>query len=195
MATDWRSVKEERVELRSDLIAELVLDTIEPLDAATRKESAKGVQVVGRVILDFRSRAIKKELDFVIRSKSGLVLLNAEGRVSLRQYAEEVFRRVLGLEPAFLPVYQEDIASLLKNVDCWSVTIAVAGDFEEYNPSDPSFDWRVFEQQPFVEARFRIPTKDESTFDVRLTSQTIALEAGRPSWLGDVATVLEDYLL
>ncbi len=180
-------VVDRKIELDDDVFATISIGKFESVGLER--------QAFGTIVLHFILRDTRKEMKLILREKSGLLLLDAGGRVTHRKYAQEALRRTLKMDLGFLPVYQRNLVTLLKNVDCRSITIAMPGDYEELDPKEEPFDWNLVEEQPFVEARFRISDSEGRIHNIRLTSQTILVEDDNDITLDSAAKVVERYLL
>lgn len=149
--------------------------------------------VFGNIQIDM-PRSISRQLAIIIRRDSGLILLNAKGRAYLRRYAQIALRKALNLESGFIPLYHENLVSLLKSVECFSITISLPGEFKEFYPQEEDVDWQAVENQPFIEAKFYLMA-EESRYEIRLTSQTVSFHESKPNALTGTARLVEQFLL
>lgn len=181
------------VKINEEIRATVKLESVEKNDKQMNQDGSRQNTVFGRITVHI-SQGKPRDLPLVIRMDSGVILLNAQGRAYLRRYAQTALCKALNLEAGFIPVYHENLVSLLKSMNCYSITISIPGDLKEIRPQEEKIDWEEVEGQPFVEAKFTLET-DGSKLNIRLTSQTVSFYDGGTTALAGTARLIERYLL
>ena len=184
------------LDVQENIVADLSIDVIDRVDSLIQDNPFKTQkELVGSIVFTDRIKETRREITFLIRMDSKLMLLNSLGALSLRRLSQEVLNQFLKVDSWLLSVYPASLDSLLRSVDTSEIVFARGGTYESWDPIDTEFEWVWLEDQPFVEAKFEFEDLQNMIYAARITENTIYIlnEEESPNTLSAISQLLEKH--